>query len=380
MLGKFNKQIYFYCDPRQGVLEGDKLQHCLVCLAEGFRDLGIPFFSNVNYWREFPEEEYLVRHNPDITPDDCCVVILPSNWYTVDLPLPENLFHPKRKYITVYIDGEDSDRTYIDRPEFKQFDFIFRNHFNQNLNYGENFYPWAFGLSDRILRELQEVPNFQDKKRQLLLNFRHWKSNTHSVRQIICSQLIPRIEKILPVDNYVDNDIPTDLYHYHQWEQSGKRHYPNYYERLKNSAACAAFGGFFVLPWFKNPGSLMSRASKRILTKLKLKSNTILQWDSWRFWESLAAGCVTFHVDFEKYGLALPVMPKNWEHYIGIDLDNVQKAVDRIADQPEILEKIATQGRRWALKHYSPVPTAIAFLETIGYRQEQPKVAQRAIY
>ncbi|GAA6619040.1 glycosyltransferase [Scytonema sp. NUACC26] len=359
--------IYFYCDPREGVPEGDKLQHCLICLAEGFRELGIPFFSNTNYWQESPEQEYLIRHNPNINPDDCSVVIFTNNWYTVNLPLPKNLFHPNRKYLTVYIDGEDGDRTYIDRPEFRQFDFILRNHYNKHLHYGKNFYPWPFGLTYRILQELDKVPNFQDRDRHLLINYRHWATNTHSVRQITGSQVIPSLEKILPVHHYVDNEKPTDTYHHHHWKQSGGRHYPNYYKRLKDSAACAAFGGFFVPSWFKNPGSFGSRFGKRVFTKLKLKSNTVVQWDSWRLWESLAAGCVTFHLDFEKYGFSLPTMPKNWQHYIGIDLDNIQESVDRIAAQPEILEEIATAGRRWALENYSPVPIAIAFLQTIGY-------------
>jgi hypothetical protein len=58
-------------------------------------------------------------------------------------------------------------------------------------------------------------------------------------------------------------------------------------------------------------------------------------------------------------------MPENWRHYVGIDLDNIQRDVERIADAPEILERISTEGRQWALHHYSPVPTAIRFLETI---------------
>jgi hypothetical protein len=105
------------------------------------------------------------------------------------------------------------------------------------------------------------------------------------------------------------------------------------------------------------------------MKKLMLKSHTIVQWDSWRFWESLAAGCVTFHLDFEKYGIDLPVMPENWRHYIGIDLDNVQATIDRITANPEILEYIAQEGRSWAIKNYSPVPTALRFLEIVSQKQ-----------
>jgi len=59
-------------------------------------------------------------------------------------------------------------------------------------------------------------------------------------------------------------------------------------------------------------------------------------------------------------------MPENWRHYVGIDLDNMQDTVDRIADDPGILEKISAEGRQWAIENYSPVPTALRFLEMLG--------------
>ncbi len=76
--------------------------------------------------------------------------------------------------------------------------------------------------------------------------------------------VMPTLENILPIGNYIDNEIPSEPYHYHHWKQSGGRHYPNYYKHLKNSVAYAAFEGFFVPPWFKNPGSLASRLGKRV--------------------------------------------------------------------------------------------------------------------
>jgi hypothetical protein len=363
----FNGKIYFFCLPRKEGQGGDQFQHLFICLAEGFRELGISFYSNINYWQESPEkQEYFFRHDPDITPDDCSIVVFSNNWFNSNYPLPDNLFHAERKYLTVYLDGNDNDKDYTKLPEYKQFDFIFKTHYNRHLNYLDNFYPWPFGLSGRILQELQEVPNFQDRKRQILVNFRHWKTG-HPVRNISSSLLMPQISKILQIDNSVDNkaNCSTEPYHHLQWVQTGGRHYPTYYKRLKNSIACACFGGFFVPSWPKNSANPINRNIQRFLTKTRLKSNTVVQWDSWRFWESLAAGCVTFHLDFDKYGLSLPVMPQNWRHYIGIDLDNVQAAIDRIADDPEILERISSEGRLWALQNYSPVPTALRFLETI---------------
>ena len=60
-------------------------------------------------------------------------------------------------------------------------------------------------------------------------------------------------------------------------------------------------------------------------------------------------------------------MPENWNHYIGIDFDRIDEAIDRIAAEPELLKEISMAGRAWVLEHYSPVPTALRFLETVGY-------------
>ncbi|EFA69866.1 hypothetical protein [Cylindrospermopsis raciborskii] len=375
---KFNGKVYFLCDPRELDDVGDQFQHLLVCLAEGFQELGISFFANVNYWLESSQEEkYLFNYDPNITFDDCDLVILTNIWLSVNYAWVDNLFKPNRGYLTVYLDGEDSDKTYRFRPEFNQFDFIFRTHYNRKLQYGNsksrnNFYPWAFGLSSRILRELNTVPDFDDRQKQILVNFRHWKKG-HPVRNISSRMFIPQISKIFSIDHTIDSphNLTSDPYHQLQWLQTGKRHYPSFYQRLKNSIACACFGGFFVPSWPDDPASLLNRIGKQMLNHLQLKSHQIVQWDSWRLWESLAAGCVTFHLDFEKYGVCLPVMPENWTHYIGVDLDNVKATIERIADQPEILPAIATEGRKWAMKNYSPAPTALRFLNTIYQKSSQ---------
>ncbi len=362
----FSGAIFFYC--------AEAYHHLSICIAEGLQELGIPFYSNINYWKISPErEDYLFRYDADVSPDDCSVVVVSHQWFNQNLLLPENLFHPDRKYIAVYLD--DMDGPVVWNPEFRNFDLIFRTHYNQNGEYPSNCLPWQFGLSNRILKETTQVPSFQERSKHLLVNFRNdqdvleiancWlKVNQgflrvdrgavivdRSLRQIVREQFLPLVQKILPVEDTVDYfDLPpSDSYHYLQWTQTGQRHYPNYYKRLKESAACACFGGY-AAPIGTTRKSLVE------------------WWDSWRFWESLAAGCVTFHADFDKYGIQLPVMPENWRHYIGLDLDNFEEAVDRIASEPGILERISTSGREWAIANYGPVPTALRFLETISGR------------
>jgi len=362
MASGFTGKIFFYCCP-QGAPDKAAYQHSIICLAEGLKALGIQFYSNINYWQISPEkEEYLFCHDPTVTPDDCSIVVLNDLWFTYGNTFPKNLFHSNRKYFTVYFElwGESN---FSLKPDFKLFNFVFKAHCNRRFRYPSNFHPWAFGLSNRILQEAAVLPNFKERKNNLLVNFRV----DHSVRQIVCNKFLPRLQSVLQIDSSSDSFVtpPQTAYNHLNWTQTGRRHYPNYYKRLRESCACACFGGVLKPSWTRDPFS-PTRLWHKILSKLDPWPTQIMKWESWRFWEALAAGCVPFHVDYEKYGASLPVMPENWRHYIGIDLNNMQEAVDRIADEPGILEKISTEGRLWALEHYSPVPTAVRFLDMLS--------------
>lgn len=151
--------------------------------------------------------------------------------------------------------------------------------------------------------------------------------------------------------------------------QTGKRHSPDYYQLLGESMACSCFGGFFVSNFLRDPSTLQAQLEKRLFMEFGWKSKQVMQWDSWRFWESLASGCVGFHLDFEKYGISLPVHPVNFKHYIGVDLDDVQTTIKAIQKNQEILETISGEGRKWVLEHYTPVATAKRFLEKIYSRR-----------
>ncbi len=360
----FEEQVFFYLG------EGE-FCHLALCLAEGFLQLEIPFYANINHWQIAPDrEEYLFCYHPSVTHNDCSIVVVSKGGLSAAAP-GQNLFHPERKYITIYLD--DWDGLTVWNQVYNRFDFRLKTHYNSKAQYPSNCKPWAFGLSNRILRETSRIPKFQERRRHLTANFRVDQQlckftncllqigsgfievdsatliTDRPLRRIARAQFLPLIQEILLLDDLVDDfDIPpADSYHYLQWQQTGQRHYPTYYKRLQESVACACFGGL-ITPSYATGEPLVE------------------WWDSWRFWESLAAGCVTFHVDFDKYGIQLPSMPENWRHYIGIDLDNIQATVDRIADDPEILEKISIEGRGWAMDNYGPVPTALRFLENLG--------------
>jgi hypothetical protein len=178
--------------------------------------------------------------------------------------------------------------------------------------------------------------------------------------------LLPRVNGVLPVDvtGETQNDPPQDAQDWLYWRETGRRHWPAYYRRLRESDACAAFGGYFVSRWPERKESVVSRALKRALAVAQSQSTLVSQWDSWRLWESLAAGCATIHIDFERYGCLFPEPPKNDVHYIGVDLRDIDDAVERITNQA-LLERVASQGQNWAIASFGPRKTAARLLHWI---------------
>ena len=115
-------RFYFFVNKSPGCLQED-----VITLAEGLRELGIPFHANCNYWRETTEPgSWLFRYDPAVTPDDCDVVVVGyfyPHWIESKTfkhfrqPLPEGLFRKARKYRTVFMDHFDGHRNVRWEPE-----------------------------------------------------------------------------------------------------------------------------------------------------------------------------------------------------------------------------------------------------------------------
>jgi hypothetical protein len=267
----------------------------------------------------------------------------------------------------VALDRDDGTRLRSLEPDFRAFDFVLRTHYNAATRYRENFVPWAYGLSDRIVSATAAAGAPHTRRWEIIANWRH-SAYPHSLRLEVERNVLPRLRRVLPIERSAESldAPPSDPQEKLWWRETGRRHWPAYYERLMSSVACAAFGGFFFTRWPAEKESQLSRGLKALLTLTCRRSDLIAQFDSWRLWESLAAGCATFHVDFERYGCMLPVMPVNWEHYIGIDLERCDEAIERLRADPSILERVGLAGRDWALAHYGPAATAQRFLAFAG--------------
>jgi hypothetical protein len=375
-------RIYFFCREEENCLQND-----IVALAEGLDQLGIPFYARANYWRTSPASaDFLFKHTPEVRPDDCDVLVFPYAWFTWYLvgdreprrrDFVEYITRRHRSYRTVYLDHNDGYQTVSWEPPFRQFDHIFRAKFNARAWQPANMLPWADGLTQRVVDLTADAPPFRERRRVVYVSYNASHPYAHSSRTAAVRRLHPALASLLPVYEPPFTDIgtpPGDPYDRLMWVQTNGRHSRTYYERLKSVAACSAFCGEIIPPMPFRPEIYLVGGNK---AKLYRHFYDMLAWfdprparavscDSFRFWETLAAGTVAFNVDLEKYGARLPVMPVNWKHYIGVDFDRLDETVDRLRANPACLESIAAQGRAWALEHYSPKATARRFLETLG--------------
>lgn len=374
-------RIYFHNSD-----EPDNLQDDIIGLAEGLRALGIPYYSRANYWRLHPtHEEWLFTADPAVSPLECDVVVYPCTYFRwvkmrtfelVERPLPVELFQAGRRHRNILFDFLDGHRTISWRPEFRSFDLILRAKLNRRAWHPPNLRPWTLNLSNRVLDHTAGGTPFAQRRRTCLVNFGASHPYPHGVRTHAEAAFHPGLAELLPLDRTTDDlrQPPAAAGARLLWEQTGGRFSAAYYDRLKSAQAVSCFCGDLVppLPW-GDPGALLLGGNRARLRRLLYgalalfdpRPERIVQWDSFRFWETLAAGSVAFHVDLERYGAWLPVMPENWVHYVGVDLDHPAPALARLRDDPGQLEKIAAAGRAWALEHYSPTAVAQRFLSLL---------------
>lgn len=359
--------IYFFLAEHGSTAESERYQHLAIVLGEGLAQLGVPFVSSVDYWPATPNAIPVFRSDPTVEPAACSAVVFTADWFAEGNAVPRGLFEGASRPVSVYLDNVDGNRLRSFDPGFPRFDVVLRAHYTAAMPYPPGFRPWAFGLSNRILAATQPTVPANEREQRLIISYRHT-AYPHSVRLYLERHFVRKLPRQLPAYRFKDDfrlDTPDALTE-HLWHLTGRRHSSRYYQELGESAACACFGGFFVPAWPRDERHVVSRLMKLAMTRLRLRSGHITQFDSWRFWESLAAGCATIHLDLAKYGAVLPAMPTNWEHYIGLDLDNLDADINRMLADPGLLARVGQAGRAWALATYGPAPTARRFLELIG--------------
>lgn len=371
---RLNKSIYFFLIP-EGVSR-DNYAHNALVLAEGLRELGWEIYANIDYWRSGPDDSAtLFRHDRAVHPSDCAVNVLTYDWMHYLNVIPYE-FAENRKSFRVYLEDAGWLRPPGLRAEFRQFELVLKSHFNRRAYAPPNYRPWSFGLSRRILTETADAAPFAERRNALLVNFGATHGHRHQIRDVFEQRVYPVLVDRLELDRSTNRreNPPSGSYHRFMWEQTAYRHYPDYYERLRSTAACSCVGGQLIPgtphDWSLLIGGHRARLRRKwhgLVSRLLGTAPRWNQWESWRFWESLAAGCAALMLDFEKYGVELPVQPENWKHYIGIDLDHLPRDLERLRGDQGLLPGIAAAGRAWAHQYYSSKPIAERFLRMIDH-------------
>ncbi len=168
------------------------------------------------------------------------------------------------------------------------------------------------------------------------------------MRQVLDLAFVGTLAKHFVIDRAVDE---------------GGRFVASFYSRLATSLGCLAYGGNFLEDVSRNP---ILRERGDSVRWIMGDDPVITRWDSWRFWESLASGCLTVALDFDEYGFQLPVSPVNNTHYLGLRFDRLNDAIDILTGDRDRLVEIAERGREWALTHYSPTAMALRFLRIVA--------------
>lgn len=325
--------VYFHSDEQ-------RFSHVAICLAEGLQQIGIPIYSNIDYTHPSSSVRFIPTSDISLLENSYCTVMTLENICEL-FPYRVNqleCIHNK----TLSLCMHDNLSNFLIDPEIP----LLCTHENEFRRNDGIRIPIAFGLNQAMIKQTFNLPEFTDRENYVLRSFHP--SLRQDVRSCLDLSLIPSLQYNIPVETRyttLQSDFMT---------------------LLSKTKYCLSYGGCFSQNISLTPVFQAMEACREFYSHITFTKDTVVdRWDSWRFWESLVSGCVTIHLDFEKYGFKLPVMPENWKHYIGLDLANIHRDVERMLDEQEQMQEIAYNGRLWALEHYSPIAVAKRFLKTI---------------
>jgi hypothetical protein len=322
--------------------------HLATCLQQGFGALGIPCHALPSELGEVTIDQRQVPENfrlsAAVPPDSTALCLLdvtnlPAKFYRHPsfVGLLANL--KARRLLLISQSDENSDLWNELVIEGKPV-LLLATAENRNFRPPGQRLPWAFGLSQAIIDSVQPRAKQADG---ILRNFRP--SLSQDVRLMLDLALLPHLDGTFRIDRALDE------------AGHGRQ---GHFARLASAEACLAYGGALREDISRNPAFGITDPSPF------LAEPAILRWDSWRFWEALAAGCAAIHLDLARYGLMLPVMPEPWYHYVPIDLADPRATAQRIIAERDRLPEIGAAGRAWALTHYAPQPVAERIIAVVA--------------
>jgi hypothetical protein len=331
-------------------------QFLSIALAEGFNELGIAYGANIDYWWQTDKSSFLFGRTDQVGD----VNIYESRFFEGNNAALEHVDYSK---INVLIDHNDRLFTPALEDKYIRFNLILRTHYNPKMHYRANVKPWAFGLTQTMIDSINSTIN-QPIKPRVMISYR----KLHDIRKLSNERLVPLLAKQYEIYDFESRQPPASITEdpLSIWSQTGRRHDPDYFVELNSSLLNLAFGGTPIVPPLplNGPTRLLSKLKSDLLKvvfgkNIPAKHYTLIQYDSWRLWESFASNACPVFSDCSQFGITLPVKPEPGKHYIAVDGFNFEGAALQIKQLgDEKLKRIAQQGREWALEHYSPKAVA----------------------
>ncbi len=335
-----DRGVYFISDS-------SSFSYAATCLADGLSLLGIPIFANLDYAEPLITDFCFVRSSdPHERSRSACVV--------VDLQDTRQYLHQIVRFepphpSTFLLCMQDDASAFCANG----ITAILAAHENRLWKPQGVRIPIGFGLSSAMIRKNSALSATQPRVERILYNFRP--SLNQHLRAALDLTLLPRLERQFTV---------------HRDQTNPGRWNDEYYNLLGSSLGCLAYGGTFGQNLSSNAYLMKNERFRTFMGCIDIQRDpVVLRWDSWRFWESLVCGCLTIHLDFEQYGFELPVMPINWQHYVGLDLASLEQDLERMMDERIRLQEIGWNGRQWVIENYSPQAVAKRFVETFYLSQ-----------
>jgi hypothetical protein len=317
------------------------------CLADGFYELGIPVFANVNAYPLQEASRQWLFPGTSIAPSSGAIIIGDISQFELCGPectrICEFIITRKERGVLVCM-GDASNNV-----SFPPATPCFSVHGVSRIDRGDWRIPWSFGLNRDVLLKIdfaRTATAGQPRKQAFVRNFRP--SFNQGVRQALDLAFVKKLQRHFVIDRTLDE---------------GGRFVDAYYAKLARSFGCLAYGGHFMEDVSRHP-KLSDRGHR--VRHIIGDEPVIGRWDSWRFWESLASGCVTVMLDFDEYGFQLPIIPEDGIHYVALRFDGLDEVIAQLNGDIHQLTQIAERGREWAITYYSPLPTALRFLRIVS--------------